>query len=261
MWSKPIDRSSSLEEDAGQTLKRLRIWEKQASEGSKMSPAEQVEVINYFRHFCTKVIEEMPDGAGMESLQAREDGDSTKIWRPNDNKNVNLRLNPDLSFQPPGADGYPLPETPTSLPFSPFHTSDFMPAGTWPTRPASLELGSGDLSYTPSEVNDEVEDTITLAYNPPITQVQQDYLVAVLESLFNSNDGVWFAQPVDEKKHNAPGYYKTILNPIDLDTMAGKLESGKYSHVKALSNDVALMVNNAEDYNGYDHDIAKAARR
>ncbi|KAH0365825.1 hypothetical protein KCU65_g5860, partial [Aureobasidium melanogenum] len=66
-----------------------------------------------------------------------------------------------------------------------------------------------------------------------------------------------FLDPVDEVDDNAPGYYTTITSPIDLATMATKLNNGAYSDAQAFKKDFDLMIKNCHDYNGGNPDFIK----
>jgi len=58
-----------------------------------------------------------------------------------------------------------------------------------------------------------------------------------------------FLQPVDEVENNAPDYYSTIKDPMDLDTMATKLANGLYADAAAFKADFDLIVSNCRLYN------------
>lgn len=58
-----------------------------------------------------------------------------------------------------------------------------------------------------------------------------------------------FLQPVDEVAHNAPGYYRTITKPMDLDTMATKLRNGRYIDAAAFKADFDQIIENCRVYN------------
>jgi transcription initiation factor TFIID subunit 2 len=57
-----------------------------------------------------------------------------------------------------------------------------------------------------------------------------------------------FNEPVDLE--SLPDYGRVIKHPIDLRTIWEKLESGKYTSIKAVDQDVRLVFKNCYDYNG-----------
>jgi transcription initiation factor TFIID subunit 2 len=57
-----------------------------------------------------------------------------------------------------------------------------------------------------------------------------------------------FNEPVDLE--SLPDYGRVIKHPIDLRTIWEKLESGKYTSIKAIDQDVRLVFKNCYDYNG-----------
>ncbi len=59
-----------------------------------------------------------------------------------------------------------------------------------------------------------------------------------------------FAEPVTDDI--APGYTQIISVPMDLSTMAGKVESNQYPSVNEFKDDFVLMCNNAMTYNAPD---------
>ncbi|KAG9686174.1 hypothetical protein KCU95_g179, partial [Aureobasidium melanogenum] len=58
-----------------------------------------------------------------------------------------------------------------------------------------------------------------------------------------------FLDPVDEAEDHAPGYYAMISSPMDLATMATKLEAGAYADAQAFEKDFYLMIQNCHTYN------------
>ena len=55
----------------------------------------------------------------------------------------------------------------------------------------------------------------------------------------------WFANPITDQI--APGYSKTIANPMDLSTIRVKVQ--RYTCLEELSSDIELMLDNCMDYN------------
>ena len=59
-----------------------------------------------------------------------------------------------------------------------------------------------------------------------------------------------FLYPVDPDRDQCPNYLEVITHPMDLSTVASKLDSGEYSSVSQFKGDVELIWSNAIQYNG-----------
>ncbi|ORY63929.1 Bromodomain-containing protein [Pseudomassariella vexata] len=69
----------------------------------------------------------------------------------------------------------------------------------------------------------------------------------------------WFTYPVDPVALNIPTYFNVIKKPMDLQTMADKLENGEYRNAKDLEKDMRQIVTNSVTFNG-ENDVTRAAR-
>jgi len=69
----------------------------------------------------------------------------------------------------------------------------------------------------------------------------------------------WFASPVSVEE--VPDYLDVIANPMDLGTVAEKLKSDAYTTPEDMLADVSLIWDNAQKYNGTDHDVTKVAKK
>lgn len=58
-----------------------------------------------------------------------------------------------------------------------------------------------------------------------------------------------FRQPVNEVADNAPGYYRIITDPMDLDTMRNNLSNGLYANAAAFKADFDKIIENCRIYN------------
>ena len=67
-----------------------------------------------------------------------------------------------------------------------------------------------------------------------------------------------FTQRVRNKE--APNYFTIIKNPIDLSIMKGKAKRRAYTDLPMFQNDLVLMRQNSEQYNGPDHAVTAIAR-
>lgn len=59
-----------------------------------------------------------------------------------------------------------------------------------------------------------------------------------------------FRRPVDPIRDMAPSYFEHIKQPMDLSTMAGKLDAGMYKDRFGFRDDFKLMINNCYLFNG-----------
>ncbi|XP_076471622.1 uncharacterized protein LOC143301304 [Babylonia areolata] len=100
-------------------------------------------------------------------------------------------------------------------------------------------------------------------YGPgPEEQMLDDEVVAKLHKVLAvcfKHDEAWpFVESVEEKI--APGYFDLIKMPMNLSEMEEKLKNGRYGNKEEFSNDMDLIVENCENYNGPDHDFCIMAR-
>jgi len=65
-----------------------------------------------------------------------------------------------------------------------------------------------------------------------------------------------FAQPVDPAKLNLPDYFDKIKRPMDIGTVAHKLDTEKYTKLEEVLDDVALVWSNCLLYNPPTHDVS-----
>ena len=65
----------------------------------------------------------------------------------------------------------------------------------------------------------------------------------------------WFMEPVDPVALNIPTYFSVVKKPMDLSTMTRKNLDGHYKSTKDLEKDMRLIVHNAEQFNGPDHEV------
>ena len=87
----------------------------------------------------------------------------------------------------------------------------------------------------------------------------------ILGKLERKREFHWFSMPVDPVKHNAPGYFDVVKEPMDFGTIKKKLEN-RTNGFQTLEGDFAramrLVFQNALDYNEprKNVEICKAAR-
>ncbi|KAK7249551.1 hypothetical protein SO694_0026606 [Aureococcus anophagefferens] len=101
------------------------------------------------------------------------------------------------------------------------------------------------------------------AYFDATDRVQTRDRDEVLRFLGDDRDAAFFAAPVDPVRDQAPNYAAVIENPMDLSTVAAKLELGAYDGSDdAFAADVHLIFDNAMLYNANPaHIVHEAARR
>jgi transcription initiation factor TFIID subunit 2 len=86
------------------------------------------------------------------------------------------------------------------------------------------------------------------------------HLLQKFLGFWNSNKAPYlevFLQPVDEVRDNAPGYYETVPEPMDLATMGTKLTNGLYVDASAFKADFDLIITNCHLYNVDDKAFVK----
>jgi transcription initiation factor TFIID subunit 2 len=86
------------------------------------------------------------------------------------------------------------------------------------------------------------------------------HLLQKFLGFWNSNKAPYlevFLQPVNEVRDNAPGYYETVPEPMDLATMGTKLTNGLYVDASAFKADFDLIITNCHLYNVGDQDFVK----
>lgn len=81
----------------------------------------------------------------------------------------------------------------------------------------------------------------------------------MINQLLNNKSAAPFLQPVDPIALGIPDYPTIITRPMDLSTIQTNLNYGAYTNADEFADDVRLVWNNCEKYNGPDHYITQAA--
>jgi hypothetical protein len=76
--------------------------------------------------------------------------------------------------------------------------------------------------------------------------------------LHQKNGGV-FNKPVDPVALNLPTYFDRVKQPMDLGTVRNRLHIGHYDSLESCFQDVRLVFENAINFNGKEHFVAKVA--
>lgn len=92
----------------------------------------------------------------------------------------------------------------------------------------------------------------------PMTPVQKTFLADKLKNTKKTKHAIFFLQPVDPVALKIPTYPDVIKNPMDLGTVEAKLKADKYPSVQAFADDLQLIVDNAEKFNGPQHTVTHA---
>ena len=110
--------------------------------------------------------------------------------------------------------------------------------------------------------NEEKLMRLEKAINPLLDDDDQVALTYVLRSILDqvkSMQESWpFMKPVNRK--NMKHYYDIIKNPMDLETIEGKVTKHEYHNRKDFLSDIELVYNNSVQFNGPDSDYSKKAR-
>jgi hypothetical protein len=83
----------------------------------------------------------------------------------------------------------------------------------------------------------------------------------IIEKMRRQRNAWPFLAAVDPDKMGLPDYYDIIKEPMDLGTVAKKLEKGEYADYESFAYDVRLIFNNARTYNPPDSQIYKYAEQ
>jgi len=88
----------------------------------------------------------------------------------------------------------------------------------------------------------------------------QDFkaITIVLQKLLADKRSLFFRQPVDPIRDNAPDYLSIVHRPMDLSTIRAKLDSGLYSARKEFETDVRLLISNCYLYNPVGSPVRKS---
>ncbi|EFR03899.1 bromodomain containing protein [Nannizzia gypsea CBS 118893] len=94
-----------------------------------------------------------------------------------------------------------------------------------------------------------------------MTKAQLKFFTRTFQNLKRLSDAQMFKFPVDIVKLNIPTYFDFVKQPMDLQTMEGKLKSETYRTPQDIIDDFKLMVNNSKVFNGPAHVVSLAGDR
>jgi len=81
-----------------------------------------------------------------------------------------------------------------------------------------------------------------------------------IEKILKDPFGWLFQTPVDPQELGIPDYFDIVKEPMDLNLVKERLESGYYKRVEDTVRDVKLVFENAIQYNGLDSDVGQVAK-
>jgi hypothetical protein len=84
---------------------------------------------------------------------------------------------------------------------------------------------------------------------------------AIVKFLMSQNISEAFATPVDWEFYGLTDYPEIIKKPMDLGTIQGRLDQGKYPNAEKFAQDVRLVWRNAMTYNRPDSEIYRNAEK
>lgn len=87
----------------------------------------------------------------------------------------------------------------------------------------------------------------------------QELLAHLMNLLIKKDTNKWFSVPLNDSI--APGYSKTVKEPMDFTTMENNLDTQGYSTLKEMKYDFELICENAMIFNKPESGVYKAAKR
>lgn len=82
-----------------------------------------------------------------------------------------------------------------------------------------------------------------------LTKTELEYCKMVTDKLYDSNLSGPFRVAVDPVRDGVPDYFDIIKKPMDLSTIRGKLDDGKYQNSSEWVEDIMLVWKNCTLYN------------
>ena len=122
------------------------------------------------------------------------------------------------------------------------------------TQPPAPTIEKPAVSAQSSEPRRREPKYSTIAMTNP----QKSFLLEKLKNTKKTKHAMYFTSPVDPVALNIPTYPDVIKHPMDLGTMESKLKNDRYSSVQAFADDLQLIVDNAEKFNGPQHAVTHA---
>ncbi|VVC46092.1 Hypothetical protein CINCED_3A003697 [Cinara cedri] len=120
--------------------------------------------------------------------------------------------------------------------------------------------GGSAASVSKSEQTDEEESNSSLAGGDDELAMCEDLFTAVMSATDNDNRLLSEAFQLLPSKKLYPNYYEVIENPIDLRSIARKIQDGKYTNLAEMERELLIMTKNACLFNEPGSQIYKDAR-
>ncbi|XP_050428093.1 protein polybromo-1 isoform X2 [Adelges cooleyi] len=120
--------------------------------------------------------------------------------------------------------------------------------------------GGSSASMSKSEQTDEEESNSSYPGGEEELTMYEDLFTAVMSATDNDNRPLSAAFQLLPSKKRYPNYYEVIENPIDLRSIARKIQDGKYSSLAEMERELLLMTKNACLFNEPGSQIYKDAK-
>ncbi|KAL2117332.1 hypothetical protein VTJ04DRAFT_9500 [Mycothermus thermophilus] len=151
----------------------------------------------------------------------------------------------------------PKPSGPESPAFAIPHGNNGVPII---RRGSSISDNRAKRPVKPVGSKDLVYDTKRKKKLPPELRFCDEVLTELRKSKYYDINHP-FLNPVDPVALNIPSYHKVVKKPMDLGTMATKLNAGEYTTIKDFEKDFDLIIKNCKLFNGEDHIVYHQALR
>ncbi|CAL2041348.1 unnamed protein product [Caenorhabditis brenneri] len=113
--------------------------------------------------------------------------------------------------------------------------------------------------------NDDSMDDVVLQHkkkktDPELAEKINEMLNVILE--YKDEEGDLIAEPFQTlpTKKELPEYYQIISKPMDFDRINKKIETGRYTTMEEVNDDMTLLVNNAQTFNEEDCPIFESSK-
>ncbi|RKO92683.1 Bromodomain-containing protein [Blyttiomyces helicus] len=138
-----------------------------------------------------------------------------------------------------------------------------------PAAPASVATPPSVGPATPATPTAEprpavkVKSTLPAAVATPtkLSSEQSRRARKIVKKLVAQPAARWFREPVDPIAQGIPHYFDVIKNPMDLGTVAKKLENGAYLTMDAFDSDIRLIFKNSFTFNSPDSLVCIEAKQ
>lgn len=106
-----------------------------------------------------------------------------------------------------------------------------------------------------NSMDDAIQQPKRNKTDPELASKIKEMLLVILKSTNDEGELIAEAFQTLPNRRELPEYYQVISKPMDFDRIRKKLESGRYSTLKDVNDDMNLLVTNAQTFNEEDSDI------